>query len=92
MAKIKFTSKRGAKPSKLESAAGSQRSSMIYYQGEPIGSVTGASEICLYCNPKNVILRIKGAITHREAVNYVKAHAQELWDKYDFRLKLELKK
>lgn len=62
---------------------------MIYYQGEPIGSVTGASEICLYCNPKNVILRIKGAITHREAVNYVKTHAQELWDKYNFTVKLK---
>ena len=34
MAKIKFTSKRGEKPSKLQRAGGEQRSSMIFYKGE----------------------------------------------------------
>lgn len=63
---------------------------MIYYQGEPIGSVTGSSEVCLYCTPKNVILRVKEATTHREAVNYIKAHAQKLWDTYNFTVKLKM--
>lgn len=47
MAKIKFTSKRGGKPSKLQRACGEQRSSQIFYKGESIMSVTGNSSLCL---------------------------------------------
>lgn len=45
--KIKFTSKKNPKPSKLERAAGEQRGSSIYYQGERIGSVEGNTRIIL---------------------------------------------
>lgn len=89
MAKIKFTSKRGGKPSKLQRACGEQRSSQIFYKGESIMSVTGNSSLCLYCTPKNICLRLKNAVDHREAVNWVKEHAQELWEKYPFTLKLK---
>lgn len=87
MAKIKFTSKIGAKPSKLQRAAGEQICSQIYYKGKTIMSVTGNSFLCLYCTPKNVNLRLKNATTHRETVNWVKEHAQELWEKFPFTLK-----
>lgn len=80
MAKIKFTSKRGEKPSKLQRAGGEQRHSMIFYKGESIMSVTGNSSLCLYCTPKNICLRLK---------NWVKEHAQELWEKYPFTVKLK---
>lgn len=89
MAKIKFTSKKDPKPSKLERAAGEQRSSGIFYKGERIGSVVGSSEINLYCQPKNVRLRLKNAADHRVAVDWVKEHAQELWEKYSFSAKLK---
>lgn len=89
MAKIKFTSKKDPKPSKLESAAGDQRGSGIYYQGKRIGSVVGNSELNFYCNPKNVRLRLKNAADHRAAVNWVKGHAQELWETYSFTVKLK---
>lgn len=89
MAKIKFTSKRGEKPSKLQRAGGGQRHSMIFYKGESIISVTGNSSLCLYCKPKNICLRLKNAVDHRAAVNWVKEHAQELWEKYPFTLKLK---
>lgn len=56
MAKIKFTSKRGEKPSKLQRAGGEQRHSMIFYKGESIMSVTGNSSLCLYCTPKEHLL------------------------------------
>lgn len=89
MAKIKFTSKKDPKPSKLERAAGNQRGSGIYYQGERIGSIVGNSELNFYCKPKNVRLRLKNAVDHRAAVNWVKEHAQELWEKYPFTAKLK---
>lgn len=52
-------------------------------------SVTGNSSLCLYCTPKNICLRLKNAVDHREAVNWIKEHAQELWEKYPFTLKLK---
>lgn len=91
MAKIKFTSKRGGKPSKLQRACGEQRSSQIFYKGESIMSVTGNSSLCLYCTPKNICLRLKNAVDHREAVNWVKEHAQWIWDNYNLRIKSQLK-
>lgn len=89
MAKIKFTSKRGEKPSKLQRAGGEQRHSMIFYKGESIMSVTGNSSLCLYCTPKNICFRLKNCVDHRAAVNWVKEHAQELWEKYPFTEKLK---
>ena len=89
MAKIKFTSKKDPKPSKLERAGGEQRHSMIFYKGESIMSVTGNSSLCLYCTPKNICLRLKNCDGHRAAVNWVKEHAQELWEKYPFTAKLK---
>lgn len=89
MEKIRFTSKKDPKPSKLERAAGEQRGSGIYYQEERIGSVVGNSELNFYCKPKNVRLRLKNAPDHRAAVNWVKEHAQELWEKYPFTSKLK---
>lgn len=91
MAKIKFTSKRGKKPSKLQRSGGEQRSSMIFYKGESIMSVTGNSSLCLYCTPKNICLRLKNAVDHRAAVNWVKEHAQWIWDNYNLRIKSQLK-
>ena len=91
MAKIKFTSKKDPKPSKLERAAGNQRGSGIYYQGERIGSIVGNSELNFYCKPKNVRLRLKNAVDHRAAVNWVKEHAQWIWDNYNLRIKSQLK-
>lgn len=90
--KIKFTSKKGEKPSKLARAGGEQISSLILYKGESIGSVTGSSQICLYCQPKNIFLRLKEPRDHRYAVDWVKEHAQQLWDKYDFTAKLKQNK
>lgn len=89
MAKIKFTSKRGEKPSKLQRAGGEQRHSMIFYKGESIMSGTGSSSLCLYCTPKNICLRFKNCEDHRAAVNWVKEHAQALWEKYPFTAKLK---
>lgn len=57
--KIKFTSKKNPKPSKLARAAGEMCGSSIYYQGERIGSVEGNTRIMLICDPKNVYLRLK---------------------------------
>lgn len=88
---IKFTSKRDPKPSKLERAAGEQRGSSIYYQGERIGSVEGNTRIMLICDPKNVYLRLKEPQDHRYAVNWVKEHAQWIWDNYNLRIKSQLK-
>lgn len=88
MKKIKFTSKRLPKPSKLQRAAGETRGTMIYYQGESIMSVS-ENRLCLYCEPVNVHLVLKKVTDHKEAVNWVKAHAQELWETYPFRLKLK---
>lgn len=89
MAKIKFTSKKDPKPSKLERAAGEQRGSGIYYQGKRIASVVGNSELNFYCKPNNVRLKLKNADDHRAAVNWVKEHAQELWEKCPFTEKLK---
>lgn len=89
MVKIKFTSKRGEKPSKLQRAGGEQRHSMIFYKGESIMSVTGSSSLCLYCTPKNICLRLKNCEDHRAAVNWAKEHAQALWEKYPFTAKLK---
>lgn len=52
-------------------------------------SVTGNSSLCLYCTPKNICLRLKNAVDRRAAVNWVKEHAQELWEKYPFTLELK---
>lgn len=57
--KIKFTSKKNPKPSKLARAAGEMCGSSIYYQGERIGSVEGNTRIMLICDPKNVYFRLK---------------------------------
>lgn len=89
MKKIKFTSKKNPKPSKLARAGGDVQTSSIYYQGERIGSVEGNTRIILICDPKPVYLRLKNAVDHRAAVNWVKEHAQELWEKYPFTLKLK---
>lgn len=89
--KIKFTSKKNPKPLKLQRAGGEQRSSLIYYKGESIMSVTGNSSLCLYCKPKNICLRLKNAVDHRYAVNWVKEHVQWIWDNYNLRIKSQLK-
>lgn len=91
MGKIKFTSKKNNKLSKLQRASGEQVSSTIYFKGKSIASVYGASEILLYCVPNNVLLRIKDPKDHRYAVNWVKEHSQILWGMYPFRLKLKEK-
>lgn len=70
--KIKFTSKKNPKPSKLARAGGDVQTSSIYYQGERIGSVEGNTRIILICDPKPVYLRLKEPQDHRYAVNYVK--------------------
>lgn len=57
--KIKFTSKKNPKPSKLARAGGDVQTSSIYYQGERIGSVEGNTRIILICDPKPVYLRLK---------------------------------
>lgn len=62
---------------------------LIYFKGESVGSVSGSDEIVLYCKSKNILLRLKEPSTHREAVDWVKAHAQQLWDKYDFTAKFK---
>lgn len=49
--KIKFTSKKNPKPSKLARAGGDVQTSSIYYQGERIGSVEGNTRIILICDP-----------------------------------------
>lgn len=59
MKKIKFTSKKNPKPSKLARAGGDVQTSSIYYQGERIGSVEGNTRIILICDPKPVYLRLK---------------------------------
>lgn len=89
--KIKFTSKKNNKLSKLQRASGEQVSSTIYFKGESIASVYGASEILLYCVPNNVHLRLKEPQDHRYAVNWVKEHAQWIWDNYNLRIKSQLK-
>lgn len=89
--KIKFTSKKNPKPSKLARAGGDVQTSSIYYQGERIGSVEGNTRIMLICDPKNVYLRLKEPQDHRYAVNCVKEHAQWIWDNYNLRIKSQLK-
>lgn len=89
--KIKFTSKKNPKPSKLARAGGDVQTSSIYYQGERIGSVEGNTRIILICDPKPVCLRLKEPQDHRYAVNYVKEHAQWIWDNYNLRIKSQLK-
>lgn len=44
--KIKFTSKKNPKPSKLARVGGDVQTSSIYYQGERIGSVEGNTRKC----------------------------------------------
>lgn len=73
--KIKFTSKKNPKPSKLARAGSDVQTSSIYYQGERIGSVEGNTRIILICDPKPVYLRLKEPQDHRYAVNWVKEHA-----------------
>lgn len=87
MKKIKFTSKKNPNPSKLARAAGEVQTSAIYYNEERIGSVKGNDSITLFCDPNHVYLRLKEPKDHRYAVNWVKDHAQELWDKFNFRIK-----
>lgn len=87
--KIKFTSKKNPKPSKLARAGGDVQTSSIYYQDERIGSVEGNTRIILICDPKPVYLRLKEPQDHRYAVNWVKEHAQALWEKYPFTAKLK---
>lgn len=89
--KIKFTSKKNPKPSKLARAAGEMCGSSIYYQGERIGSVEGNTRIMLICDPKNVHLRLKESQDHRYAVNWVKEHAQWIWDNFNLQIKSQLK-
>lgn len=89
--KIKFTSKKNPKPSKLARAGGDVQTSSIYYQGERIGSVEGNTRIILICDPKPVYLRLKEPQDHRYAVNWVKEHAQWIWDNYNLRIKSQLK-
>lgn len=92
MGKIKFTSKKNNKLSKLQRASGEQVSSTIYFKGESIASVYGASEILLYCVPNNVLLRIKDPKDHRYAVNWVKKNTlKHCGEIYPFRLKLKEK-
>lgn len=57
--KIKFTSKRDPKPSKLERAAGEQRGSSIYYQGERIGSVEGEHSYNTDMRPQTCLFETK---------------------------------
>lgn len=57
--KIKFTSKKNPKPSKLARAGGDVQTSSIYYQGERIGSVEGNTRIILICDPKPVCFETK---------------------------------
>ena len=89
MEKIKFTSKKNFKPNKLQRAAGEQASSIIYYKGESIALVCGASRIILYCTPKNICLKLKYPKDHRYAVNYIKDNAEKFWNTYPFTLKLK---
>lgn len=89
--KIKFTSKKNPKPSKLARAGGDVQTSSIYYQGERIGSVEGNTCIILICDPKPVCLRLKEPQDHRYAVNWVKEHAQWIWDNYNLLIKSQLK-
>lgn len=60
MKKIKFTSKKNPKPSKLARAGGDVQTSSIYYQGERIGLVGEHSyntdmrpQTCLFETKKN---------------------------------------
>ena len=87
---LTFTSKKNLKPSKLARAGGDVQTSSIYYQGERIGSVEGNTRIILICDPKPVYLRLKEPQDHRYAVNWVKEHAQWIWDNYNLRIKSQL--
>lgn len=87
--KIKFTSKKCSRPSAIQRAALMKPLTLIYFKGESVGSVSGSDEIVLYCKSKNILLRLKEPSTYREAVDWVKAHAQQLWDKYDFTAKFK---
>jgi hypothetical protein len=90
--KIKFTSKKNPKPSKLARAGGDVQTSSIYYQGERIGSVEGNTRIILICDPKPVYLRLKEPQDHRYAVNWVKKNTlKHCGEIYPFRLKLKEK-
>ena len=89
MAKIKFTSKRGEKPSKTSTFWGKTKRFSDFYKGKSIMPATGNSSLGLYCTPKNICLRLKNCADHRAAVNWVKEHAQELWEKYPFTVKLK---
>lgn len=90
--KIKFTSKKCPSPSKLERACGETQTSLIYYQGEYIASVEGNTRIMLLCDPNPVYLKIKDPQDHRFAVNWVKEHAQWIWDTYNLRIKSQINK
>lgn len=48
-------------------------------------------ESILICDPKPVCLRLKEPQDHRYAVNWVKEHAQWIWDNYNLRIKSQLK-
>ena len=89
MKKIKFTSKKCSRPSAIQRAALMKPLTLIYFEEESVASVSGSDEIILYCKSKNILLRLKEPSTHREAVDWVKAHAQQLWDKYDFAVKFK---
>lgn len=57
--KIKFTSKKNPKPSKLARAGGDVQTSSIYYQVERIGSVEGNTRIILICRPQTCLFETK---------------------------------
>lgn len=57
--KIKFTSKKNPKPSKLARAGGDVQTSSIYYQGERIGSVEGNTRIILIWRPQTCLFETK---------------------------------
>lgn len=74
MKKIKFTSKKCSRPSAIQRAALMKPLTLIYFEEESVASVSGSDEIILYCKSKNILLRLKEPSTHREAVDWVKAH------------------
>lgn len=57
--KIKFTSKKNPKPSKLARAGGDVQTSSIYYQGERIGSVEGGHSYNTDMRPQTCLFETK---------------------------------
>lgn len=84
MRKIRFTSKKVPRGTKLERAAGFEDYSSILYQGKVIGCVRGINRLTLFTPPSNTnfIINREDVQTHRDAVNFVKENAEMLWTKY----------